>query len=129
MDTHGVLHEVRTTYPYVMQVSFSLSSFLMSVIEEAWIRSREIFDARSSSATGFSLSVLFDQRSLFILILRILLLRRTSGRSLETFRNRTVFRIPTPTVQKNFHNPLVFTGVSYLSLLLRDEYILVGKLC
>jgi len=45
METHGVLCEVRTTYPYVMQVSFSLLHFLGPDTEEVWIRSREIFDA------------------------------------------------------------------------------------
>ena len=82
----------------------------MSVTEEAWIRSREIFHAWSSSAAGISLSVLFDPCSIFILILRILLLRKTNGRSLGTSRNRIVFRIPTRTAQKIFHIPLVFTG-------------------
>ena len=71
-ETHGVLYEVRTTYPYLTQVSFSLLNFLRSVTEEAWIRCHEIFYACGSIATGFSQSALSDQCSIFILILRIL---------------------------------------------------------
>ena len=82
----------------------------MSVTEEAWIRSLGIFDAWSSSATGISLSVLFDPCSIFILILRILLLRRTRGRSLGTFRNRTDFRMPTLAAQRICYISFIFTG-------------------